>query len=1170
MKILEFNAKAFGPFTDLFLDLSGGREGFHILYGPNEAGKSSALRALRQLLHGIPSRSPDDFIHPYKKMRIKGVLRHSDGTVLEVTRRKGNINTLRDGDDDHPVDEKRFRKFIGDIDEQVFATMFGIGHEELVRGGEEIIKGGGDVGQALFAAGSGISRLSRVRMELQAEAEALFTPAASTREINKAISNFRETQKLLRESQLPGQEWERHHTALDEAMKRREKVDRGLQELETEHHRLERIRDALPVISRRQECLEERAGMVDAAILPEDFRERRARFLMELRIAQSNRDQAQKDAQETSRAMDALRIEHAVIDQAGRIEALYRELGSFQKAATDRRKLVDLRDRLWSEAREILAGLRRDLTLEQAEALRLTRAHTVRIQELGKQYERLMERLDRAREILPRLENQVNALEAELAGQDAPLSVEGLRKALTRAGRMAALEERHAVECDEISTGRRSLERSLEKQSLWKGDLEELDRLPFPSTATIDTFDRQWEEVEQTISRLRSECRNAEESMARATSSLKGLEGRVPTEDDLEEARSLREQGWVMIRLVLKEGTPPEEEAGPYKEAAGSVRTLEEAYEIMVRRADEVADRLRREADRVARKAGLIAEQEACREHLETLHTGLTEAEHLRRDLTKAWNKAWEPAGISPLTPREMRAWVQDQHNVLERFNELKKRDAKARALKRDIMGCREELNLCLEELSIEQAGDKESLSDLVERCGRIVEQQKAILERRERLISDKNNKVQEQKEASLLLHKAETDLAEWQVQWEEAVNPLGLEADALPIQADAVMEALAALFDKLKEAGILQKRIQGIDRDGDTYKAQVTDLIHKAALDLKEGSVDEAVSKLHARLSRSREALTQRVRLTKEKDRQNERIRKSEARIIEMTSALQAMCEEAGCADHNDLPEAEARSMRCRQLDAELKTLEERLYGLCGGLSIDDFAAEARAVDPDEIDGRLLRLAEDMAALREERTSLDQTIGRERNELGKMDGSSKAAVLAQDAQRILAGLERGVEAYARLRLASMVLARAVERYRERYQGPVLARTNELFRRLTLGGFDGVRAEYDEQGTPVLMGVRPGDGEIVPVRGMSEGTVDQLYLALRLASLEAYLESSEPMPFIVDDILIKFDDQRARAALELLSELSRRTQVIFFTHHRHLTELADASVHPDLLFKHKL
>ena len=74
------------------------------------------------------------------------------------------------------------------------------------------------------------------------------------------------------------------------------------------------------------------------------------------------------------------------------------------------------------------------------------------------------------------------------------------------------------------------------------------------------------------------------------------------------------------------------------------------------------------------------------------------------------------------------------------------------------------------------------------------------------------------------------------------------------------------------------------------------------------------------------------------------------------------------------------------------------------------------------------------------------------------------------------------------------------------------------------------------------------------VEGMSSGTRDQLYLALRLASLEKYMESAEPMPFIVDDVLVDFDDARSQAALNALAELAEKTQVILFTHHSQVVE----------------
>ena len=80
------------------------------------------------------------------------------------------------------------------------------------------------------------------------------------------------------------------------------------------------------------------------------------------------------------------------------------------------------------------------------------------------------------------------------------------------------------------------------------------------------------------------------------------------------------------------------------------------------------------------------------------------------------------------------------------------------------------------------------------------------------------------------------------------------------------------------------------------------------------------------------------------------------------------------------------------------------------------------------------------------------------------------------------------------------------------------------------------------------------------VDGLSEGTRDQLFLALRLALLEHRV--AEPLPFIGDDLLASFDEKRTAGTLALLSEFSRNRQVILFTHHLHVAELAAAARDP--------
>jgi len=492
MKILELNLLAFGPFTDTLLDLSEGREGFHLVYGPNEAGKSSALRALRQMLFGIPERSGDDFVHPYGKMRVGGVLQHSDGSLLQFIRRKGRTGTLRSKNNKDALEDSVLNKFLGNIDAALFETMFGIGHEDLVRGGEEIMQGGGNVGQALFAAGSGISDLRKVQMELQAEADALFRPAAPTRPINEAIAQLRKNQKETKEAQLPSQEWERHDQALGAAIGRRGEVDVLLAQRQSEMHRLNRIKEALPLMARRKELLEEFEAYRSATLLPDDFGERRRRLVTDLRLAENDRGQALQAIEEIRKEMKGLQVPEKVLENAGLIEHLYQELGSYQKAAKDRVQLTTRRDMLRAESKDILSRLRDDLTLEQAEKLKLKKTETVRIQTFGSEYERLVTRLDDAREEISKLSGLERGLKEELRNLEAPKSIDALTDAVERARKYASLEEHYVAESAEIRSLQGFLETALAKQTLWSGTLEELEQLPLPSLETIDGLSRNY------------------------------------------------------------------------------------------------------------------------------------------------------------------------------------------------------------------------------------------------------------------------------------------------------------------------------------------------------------------------------------------------------------------------------------------------------------------------------------------------------------------------------------------------------------------------------------------------------------------------------------------------------------------------------------------------------
>ena len=206
---------------------------------------------------------------------------------------------------------------------------------------------------------------------------------------------------------------------------------------------------------------------------------------------------------------------------------------------------------------------------------------------------------------------------------------------------------------------------------------------------------------------------------------------------------------------------------------------------------------------------------------------------------------------------------------------------------------------------------------------------------------------------------------------------------------------------------------------------------------------------------------------------------------------------------------------------------------------------------------------------LTQEGNRLTEALGRTRAGVERFRAESQAADAAASAQQALARIRENVERWCRVRLAATVLGREIDRYREENQGPVLVATSSLFERLTLGAYTGVRAGFDDKDRPALRCVRAGGVE-VEVTGLSDGTRDQLYLSLRLASLLRRAQVAEPMPLVLDDVLIQLDDQRASAALVVLAEVARSMQVLFFTHHARLVDLAQRAVPTDELVVHHL
>jgi uncharacterized protein YhaN len=1172
VKIVTLNLQAFGPFTDAVLDLSQGREGLHLIYGPNEAGKSSALRAVRDLLYGIPARSPDNFVHPHPKMRIAAAVRHSDGSELRFIRRKGNAGTLREEDDGAPLDDDRLDKFLGGVDADLFATMFGIDHPRLVRGGQDIARGEGRIGEILFAAGSGVADLRKVQQQLQAETDLLFKSGGQKQTINEAIKLLHKARADLKTLQLSSDEWSRHRQTLEDARRRKEELDGELGRNRREESRLARIRAAVPAIARWKQLRADLDPYRDAPLLPEDFGQKRSEAITRLRTAERQRDESDEAIERIDRQLDTLDVAEGVLEQAEAIEQLRDRVGSYRKAMTDRPGLDNAREMAERDAREILKKLGRPVELEEAEKLRLPADKTTRIHELANQQQALVGRVDAARKLRDQKRRSIAEIDEKLLRFDATADTAQLRQVVRRIRQQGDVENQCLDARDELKRLEQDSAVRLAQLGLWSGTLDELERLSVPSDETLDRFDQQFRDLDVRLDNARQRRRAEEETFEKLLAEIRRLDlaQAVPTEEDLAQARKLRQEGWRLVCQAWLEGVRNGPDVEAFLSQFDSAGDLAEAYQRAVEMADELADRLRREADRVAGKAKLQADRDRTAEACRTLEAELQVAEDEAAALQRQWNELWTPLGIAALPPREMRSWAGRQRKLAELAADLRRVRSREGRLAEQIDSDRRDLaeRLFLKTFGLSVAA--ESLSAMIERAETFLDEAEARRRDWERLRDSLDERRGELQEAEADYEESGRLLADWQQKWADAIGQLGLDQDATAAQANTVIANVNELFVKLHDADNYGLRLEGIDQDAKQFTADVQAMVQRVARELADADVDEAMTAITGMLNKARDDQAERNSLRLQRAQSANLLEKSAATISEADSKLKAMCQQAGCRQHEELAEAQRRSDRRRELEGTLRTIEDQILSHSGGATLDDFVRQAEAVDPDALGSQIDALGEKIRGLERELTEVNQAIGAQRQELDRMDGNAAAAEKADECEAIVAQLDQCVRRYAVLRLAAAVLREGIERYRAKHQGPILDAAGRLFARLTAGSFEGLRTDFDASGQLVLLGVRPGGKETLGVEAMSDGSCDQLYLALRLASIENWLESHEPIPLVVDDVLLNFDDRRACRALEALGELSGRTQVIFFTHHRHLVEMAEATLGPDTLFCHRL
>lgn len=1148
MKLDQLHIENFGVYCGRTFDFG---DGLQVIYGPNEAGKSTLLHLLRHALFGFPHRNPYGAAKSDKPVAVGVRARMADGRRLKYRRQKGHPQDHVAGEierDPAEIDAARLSSLMRGAHDELFRQIFAFSIEELAAGQRSLDEAG--LSEALFGGGiGGLETFLKVRETVEESHKGLFNSRGKKGEINQLLTQVAEATIRYKTATLKPRDFDQLRDSIEEHDASVERIRSGLDLLRRRLHRLERLKDAIPHWRQETTLREEIArrnvpaglGRPDAAELRR-LQQRLSSLDEEMRLYAADLDRAQGPTTEGESFRE-------IVGEAAAIRTLSEELGQYRAAQQELQRIE--RDGLASptaiEAR--IRDLHPTWTLDDLDRLSATSLAQVRaaealqdeLRDLSGEGERLASKRSELETQIETKRRRLESLPAEDRGAALQSLLERGQEYKTR---VRLRSDRSATAAEARQKG----ERLLRQLRSALPDLDEsarpLEELTPPLTTVVSGFQQRLAEIEQERERARTRLVDLAAEQARLAEQLHSFDhlSSIPDDSALRHQRHHRDEGWGIVRARLRD-----EEGGEVSDEGETWRVLPiddliREYEDAVRKADVGADRRFEAAETIARREQIASA--ALR--LQGAHAQATEAlaglETLRQQLIREWEGLWANAPFRPLPPAAMLEW-------LTLWDQMRQLLLESSRLEREAAEMQSQNELFEKDLFRAFPRAAPSAEAAMAEAREAWQQETRLRSERESLERDRtegeaNLETLDTRQYELSMRQADADSRR-----RALADQLGLPAGWDLPTIVSVLRSVREIQEELRQVRQAADRTARLREIIDRFESSARSLCRKVAADLAPFPPREAVEELIRRLDSAREAELESAR-----------------RLTTLATADQML---ARCRASRDATSAElAAALAARQLASDTPVMPlveeieavERLSEKCSEarqhwrvMAGDDaeFHSALASLDEDQVAAERLRIEEQLAREEEAYRHQLSQVGRLRSEWDKLQGDDNGSTLVRQLEDFRSRLQGAVDRWAPLVLVQTLMTESLRRFEQEHQPQILVDTARLLSRFTGGEYIDLQRKLDDKGTLLVV---PARGEPKRPAQLSTGTREQLYLAVRLAYIQDYSRRAEPLPIVMDDVLVNFDEDRARRTLETLVEFSRENQILFLTCHRGIVE----------------
>ena len=390
------------------------------------------------------------------------------------------------------------------------------------------------------------------------------------------------------------------------------------------------------------------------------------------------------------------------------------------------------------------------------------------------------------------------------------------------------------------------------------------------------------------------------------------------------------------------------------------------------------------------------------------------------------------------------------------------------------------------------------------------------------------------------------------QGEWKEWLKQYGFSESLSTFTAFEALRIIEKLIHLLNSKEQTIKVIKECQDYVDEYNELAWHVLRSVGMDDTDKEyIMVQVNKLKEALEESRQNQLMKDEIERQVQKKQIQLEAANARVNECQDEIASLLNAGKASDESEFRRRGRSFEERNRIIAQMQTAQRNLSLISGQSDMAILVDTLRNLTKEKLLQAQAELLKKKEELNGQLKEFHETRADIKAKLDSMVSSEDISRLRIKEETLLEEIELLAQKWSSFTIAQYLLKEARVRFEKEQQPAVIRDASAFFNAITGGKYPSILSPI---GTNTIKVIR-ADGKRMDPDHLSRGTAEQLYLAIRFGYISNFTSNGEPLPVIMDDILVNFDPIRAEYTATSINKLTNTHQVLFFTCHPYTVKI---------------